>query len=274
MHESQKLDECAIESLLLQHLANTGYACKSGKEIERVSSEWILESAFKEAVRRINFADSTQCNLALSMESQEQLISEALAKLKALENEELLESNAKCHAYLTQGIPLEVLLDGEMRGILLQVLDFENPQNNTFLCANQLHFESKMSKRPDIVLFVNGLPLVVCELKNPLDENATLQNAYNQLQTYKAQIPTLFIPNVLCMVSDGLNSKVGSLSADFVRFMVWKNEESNTQMPLMPDVLKPHNLLEFTRFFVLFEKETFNDKTGLSTTKIIKKIAA
>ena len=161
-----------------------------------------------------------------------------------------------------------------MRGILLQVLDFENPQNNHFLACNQLHFESKMPKRPDIVLFVNGLPLVVCELKNPLDENATLQNAYNQLQTYKAQIPTLFIPNVLCMVSDGLNSKVGSLSGDFVRFMVWKNEESNTQMPLMPDVLKPHNLLEFTRFFVLFEKETFNDKTGLSTTKIIKKIAA
>ena len=270
----QLLNERTIESLLLQSLANAGYDYKSGKDLERKSEEWILESEFKEAVRRINFADSKPCNLNLSYESQEQLINEALAKLKALENEELLESNAKCHAYLTQGIPLEVLLDGEMRGILLQVLDFENPQNNTFLCANQLHFESKMPKRPDIVLFVNGLPLVVCELKNPLDENATLQNAYNQLQTYKAQIPTLFIPNVLCMISDGLNSKVGSLSGDFVRFMVWKNEESNTQMPLMPDVLKPHNLLEFTRFFVLFEKETFNDKTGLSTTKIIKKIAA
>lgn len=274
MQEPQKLDENAVESLLLQSLANAGCDYKSGKELERVSKEWILESEFKDAVRRINFADSKPCNLNLSYKSQEQLISEALAKLKALENEELLESNTKCHAYLTQGIPLEVLLDGEIRGILLQVLDFENPQNNTFLCANQLHFESKMPKRPDIVLFVNGLPLVVCELKNPLDENATLQNAYNQLQTYKAQIPTLFIPNVLCMVSDGLNSKVGSLSGDFVRFMVWKNEESNTQMPLMPDVLKPHNLLEFTRFFVLFEKETFNDKTGLSTTKIIKKIAA
>lgn len=274
MQEPQKLDENAVESLLLQSLANAGYTCKSGKELERNSKEWILESEFRDAVRRINFADSKQCNLNLSQETQEQLINEALAKLKALENEELLESNAKCHAYLTQGIPLEVLLDGEIRGILLQVLDFENPQNNTFLCANQLHFESKMPKRPDIVLFVNGLPLVVCELKNPLDENATLQNAYNQLQTYKAQIPTLFIPNVLCVVSDGLNSKVGSLSADFVRFMVWKNEESNTQMPLMPDVLKPHNLLEFTRFFVLFEKETFNDKTGLSTIQINKKIAA
>lgn len=274
MQEPQKLDENAVESLLLQSLANAGYDYKSGKELERNSKEWILESEFRDAVRRINFADSKPCNLNLSYKSQEQLINEALAKLKTLENEELLESNAKCHTYLTQGIPLEVLLDGEIRGILLQVLDFENPQNNTFLCANQLHFESKMPKRPDIVLFVNGLPLVVCELKNPLDENATLQNAYNQLQTYKAQIPTLFIPNVLCMVSDGLNSKVGSLSGDFVRFMVWKNEESNTQMPLMPDVLKPHNLLEFTRFFVLFEKETFNDKTGLSTTKIIKKIAA
>lgn len=274
MQEPQNLDENAVESLLLQSLENAGYDYKSGKDLERVSKEWILESEFRDAVWRINFADSKPCNLALSQESQEQLINEALAKLKALENEELLESNAKCHAYLTQGIPLEVLLDGEIRGILLQVLDFENPQNNTFLCTNQLHFESKMPKHPDIALFVNGLPLVVCELKNPLDENATLQNAYNQLQTYKAQIPTLFIPNVLCMVSDGLNSKVGSLSEDFVRFMVWKNEESNTQIPLMPDVLKPHNLLEFTRFFVLFEKETFNDKTGLSTTKIIKKIAA
>ena len=167
MQEPQKLDENAVESLLLQSLANAGCDYKSGKELERVSKEWILESEFKDAVRRINFADSKPCNLNLSYKSQEQLINEALVKLKALENEELLESNTKCHAYLTQGIPLEVLLDGEMRGILLQVLDFENPQNNTFLCANQLHFESKMPKRPDIVLFVNGLPLVVCELKNP-----------------------------------------------------------------------------------------------------------
>ncbi|WP_334086956.1 type I restriction endonuclease subunit R, partial [Helicobacter typhlonius] len=174
-----------------------------------------------------------------------------------------------------QGIPLEVLLDGEMRGILLQVLDFENPQNNHFLCANQLYFESKMPKRPDVVLFINGLPLVVCELKNPLNPNATLQNAYHQIQTYKAQIPMLFISNALCMVSDGLNSKVGSLSADFTRFMVWKDEDkTNTQMPQIPDVLKPHNLLEFTRFFIFFEKETFYDKAGLSTTKINKKIAA
>ncbi|WP_334084643.1 type I restriction endonuclease subunit R [Helicobacter typhlonius] len=275
MQEPQKLDENAVESLLLQSLTNAGYDYKSGKELERNSKEWILESEFKEAVQRINFADSKPCNLALSQETQEQLISEALARLKALENEELLEANAKCHAYLTQGIPLEVLLDGEMRGILLQVLDFENPQNNHFLCANQLHFESKMPKRPDVMLFVNGLPLVVCELKNPLNPNATLQNAYHQIQTYKAQIPMLFISNALCMVSDGLNSKVGSLSADFTRFMVWKDEDkTNTQMPQIPDVLKPHNLLEFTRFFIFFEKETFYDKAGLSTTKINKKIAA
>ncbi|WP_334086901.1 type I restriction endonuclease, partial [Helicobacter typhlonius] len=140
MQEPQKLDENAIESLLLQHLENAGYDYKSGKELERKSEEWILEGAFKEAVWRINFADSKPCNLNLSYKIQEQLINEALARLKALENEELLEANAKCYAYLTQGIPLEVLLDGEMRGILLQVLDFENPQNNHFLCANQLYF--------------------------------------------------------------------------------------------------------------------------------------
>ena len=273
--QTDTLNEATIESLLLQHLENAGYDYKSGKELERKSEEWILEGTFKEAVRRINFADSKPCNLNLSYKIQEQLISEALARLKALENEELLEANAKCHAYLTQGIPLEVLLDGEMRGILLQVLDFENPQNNHFLCANQLYFESKMPKRPDVVLFINGLPLVVCELKNPLNPNATLQNAYHQIQTYKAQIPMLFISNALCMVSDGLNSKVGSLSADFTRCMVWKDEDkTDTQMPQIPDVLKPHNLLEFTRFFILFEKETFYDKAGLSTTQINKKIAA
>ena len=135
MQEPQKLDENAVESLLLQSLANAGYTHKSGKELERNSKEWIFESEFRDAVRRINFADSKHCNLALSQETQEQLINEALAKLKALENGELLESNAKCHTYLTQGIPLEVLLGGEMRGILLQVLDFENPQNNHFLCT-------------------------------------------------------------------------------------------------------------------------------------------
>lgn len=134
MQEPQKLDENTIESLLLQHLANAGYTYKSGKELERVSKEWILEGEFKEAVRRINFADSKPCNLNLSYEIQEQLISEALARLKALENEELLEANAKCHAYLTQGIPLEVLLDGEMRGILLQVLDLKTRKTITF-CA-------------------------------------------------------------------------------------------------------------------------------------------
>ncbi|MGI0406997.1 type I restriction endonuclease [Helicobacter himalayensis] len=272
MQDLQPLNEKSVESLLLQDLANAGYTCKSGKELERTSKEWILEKEFKEAVWKINFADSRHCNLSLNKEAQERLIEQGLAKLKALENDELLESNAKCHAYLTQGIPLEVLFCGEARGFVLQIVDFQTPQNNHFLCANQLHLNVKTSKRPDVVLFVNGLPLVVCELKDPLDENATLESAYKQLQTYKAQIPTLFIPNVLCMVGDGLNSKVGSLSADFVRFMVWKNEDKpHTQMP---EVLQPHNLLEFMRFFIIFEKETLNDKIGLSAIQINKKLAA
>ncbi|MCX2683763.1 type I restriction endonuclease subunit R [Campylobacter sp. MIT 21-1685] len=270
----QKLNEVAIESLLLEHLANAGYETTSGKDLECKSNDWLLKGAFKESVRKINFTDSTSHlhTLNLNYETQERLLDEALNKLKALENLPLLEANEQCTAYLTQGITLEVLCEGQMRGVLLHLLDFTNPQNNTFLACNQLHFNAKLPKRPDVVLFINGFPVVVCELKNPLSENATLQNAYNQLQTYKAQIPALFIPNVLCMVSDGLNSKVGSVSADYERFMQWRNEDkSYTQML---DVLKLHNLLEFTRFFVLFEKESFYDKSGLSTTQINKKIAA
>lgn len=123
------------------------------------------------------------------------------------------------------------------------------------------------------MLFINGLPVVVCELKNPLDANATLESAHQQIQTYKAQIPFLFIPNVLCMLSDGLNGKIWSLSADFARFMVWRNE--NQALPLgMPAALEPHTLLEILRFFIVFEKQTFNDKSGLSSTQIVKKLAA
>ncbi len=275
MQETQPLNESAIESLLLEHLAHAGYTCKSGKEIERKSDEWILENEFREAVRRINFnADSKySCKLKLDQDTQERLLDEALAKLKALENEELLEANVKCHAYLALGITLEVFIEGEIRGVLLRLVDFENLANNTFVACNQLYFHAQMPKQPDIVLFVNGLPLVVCELKNPLNENATLESAYQQIQTYKAQIPFLFIPNVLCVLSDGLNSKVGSLSADFTRFMRWRSEDKSLLLEIL-EVLKPCTLLEILRFFIVFEKQTFNDKSGLSTTQIIKKLAA
>ncbi|WP_290879032.1 type I restriction endonuclease [Helicobacter sp.] len=146
--QTDTLNERAIESLLLEHLANAGYICKSGKEIERKGGEWMLENEFREAVQRVNFgADSRHlCNLALSIESQERLISEALQKLKALENEELMEANAKCHAYLTRGITLEVFFEGETRGVLLRLLDFENPSNNSLLACNQLHFAAPMPK--------------------------------------------------------------------------------------------------------------------------------
>lgn len=269
------LNEKAIEYLLLEHLATLGYQCKSGKDLERTSSEWVLENVFREAVHRINFnADSkTFCNLNLNTDMQERLLDEALQKLKALENIELLEANAKCTAYLTRGIPLEVFFEGETRGILLHLIDFEKLANNTFVACNQLHFESQMPKRQDLVLFVNGLPLVVCELKNPLDLNATLESSYQQIQTYKAQIPHLFIPNLLCVLSDGLNSKVGSLSADFMRFMRWRSEDKSLPLEIL-EVLKPRTLLEILRFFVVFEKQTLSDKRGLASTQIIKKIAA
>ncbi|TLD83275.1 hypothetical protein LS70_005890 [Helicobacter sp. MIT 11-5569] len=144
-----KLNEATIESLLLEGLATLGYEYKNAKDLERKGNAWILENEFRESMHRINFginfnADSKMPYLPL--ETQERLINEALAKLKALENEELLESNAKCSAYLTQGIKLEITIEGETRGVLLQLIDFQNPFNNHFLACNQLHFEFKMSK--------------------------------------------------------------------------------------------------------------------------------
>jgi type I restriction enzyme R subunit len=117
-----------------------------------------------------------------------------------------------------------------LRGDLVWLVDFSNPENNDFVVANQLTvIENGVNKRPDVVLFVNGLPLVVIELKNATDENASVKSAYKQLQTYKATIPSLFTYNGLMIVSDGLEAKAGSLSAELSRFMAWKTADGKEE---------------------------------------------
>lgn len=127
---------------------------------------------------------------------------------------------------LTEGIKVTYQKDGHNRGDLVWLIDFKNPENNDFIVANQFTvIENNVNKRPDMILFVNGLPLVVIELKNPVDENATARSAFKQLQTYKQAIPSLFTYNGLMIVSDGLEAKAGSISAGFSRFMAWKTSD-------------------------------------------------
>ena len=179
---------------------------------------------------------------------------------------DLLERNRAFYALLRNGVPVSYRVDGETQTRQAMLVDFENPQANAFVAVNQLEIRGTRGKRiPDVILFVNGLPLVVLELKNPLDEKADLRAAFNQLQTYKAEIGDLFVFNQLLLVSDGTDARIGSLSADWQRFMPWRvvDESANSAgVPFADELagvveglLRPDTLLDYLRFFVLFERD-------------------
>ena len=185
---------------------------------------------------------------------------------------------------MTEGINVSYQKDGQDRGDLVWLIDFEHPENNEFVVANQFTvIENNQNKRPDLVLFVNGLPLVVIELKNATDENATIKSAYKQLETYKQTIPSLFTYNALLVISDGLEAKAGSLSAGLSRFMAWKSEDGKAEAShlvsqletLINGMLNKTTLLDLIRYFVVFEKSKKEDlKTGVISINTVKKIAA
>ena len=174
--------------------------------------------------------------------------------------------------------------DGMERGERVWLVDFEDPWNNEFIVVNQFTIiENGHNRRPDVILFVNGLPLVIIELKNAADENATIESAYRQIETYKQQIPSLFTYNELIIISDGLEARAGSLSAGFSRFTAWKSEDGeHIASPLMSQLevlingmLEKDTLLDIIRSFTVFEKQKTEDlKTGITTIKTVKKIAA
>jgi type I restriction enzyme R subunit len=187
----------------------------------------------------------------------------------------LLAANRQMHRWLTQGLPITVMEAGEQRGIRLKLVDFDDPRANDWLVVNQLAVQgSKFNRRPDVVVYVNGLPLAVLELKNPAEPKADIWAAYNQLQTYKTDIPDLFIANVLLVITDGVNARVGSLSADRERFQQWRVIDQEQELhplgkhreleTLVRGVFDPRRFLDFLHFFCLFEEDG----------RIIKKIAA
>jgi len=185
----------------------------------------------------------------------------------------LIKSNKAFHQLLLEGVKVEFKLDGKAKTDYVQLIDFANVANNQFLVVNQFTITgTKGSRRPDVIVFINGLPLVVIELKNPADSSADIWSAYQQLQTYKDEISDLFVFNEALVVSDGLSARVGSLTANKERFLPWRTLESEDDKPLfeyrletlVKGFFKPELLLDYIHYFVLFEQD--GDKT-------IKKIA-
>lgn len=209
---------------------------------------------------------------------------DAIKQIQRLNSPELIANNEGFHRMLTEGIKVTYQDRGHERGDLVWLMDFAKHENNEFVVANQFTvIENHQNKRPDLVLFVNGLPLVVIELKNAVDENATVRAAYNQLQTYKQVIPSLFTYNGMLVLSDGLEAKVGSLSADLSRFMAWKTADGKLEASslisqletLVNGMLNKATLLDLLRHFIVFEKSKREDPvTGVVSISTVKKLAA
>ncbi len=234
--------------------------------------EVVLKDTLEEAIARLN----PQIPAAAR--------AEALKAVLSVYSPQLIAANEAFHKMLAEGVPVTVRKDGADRGERVWLVDYQQPQNNVFFAINQFTIvERNQNKRPDIILYVNGLPLVVVELKNPADANATIRKAFDQIQTYKAVIPGLFFYNAFCVISDGLEARAGTLSSPFSRFQAWKTidgkKESghnvNQLEVLLGGMLNKATFLDLVRNFIVFEKDKKTDpQTGLTQVETIKKIAA
>ena len=269
------LYESHIEEHVIALLQQQGYEYISPEqqETERESaSNVLLRDRLKSAISRLN------SELPANVRKQAQ------REVTALSGQNLIESNEKFYDMLIEGVREEHQKDGETVGAQVKLIDFENPQNNDFAVCNQFSItENNITKRPDVVVFINGMPVAALELKNPTDEKATVQTAFNQLQTYKQTIPGLFCYNGVLVASDGLEARAGSLTSGWSRFMAWKTvdgkrEDSKTTPQietLIKGMLRPDVLIDLIRNFTVFEStRDQNTETGLTTVKKEKKIAA
>ena len=263
------LSEADIEQGLLELLQSLGWATTSddligpdGKAPERESHDVVvLHQRLAAAVARLN--------PHLPMEAR----SDAIRKLTQSELPNLLEENRRVHQLLTEGVDVEYYAnDGVLTAGKVLLLDFDRPENNDWLAVQQLVVISgQHQRRPDVALFVNGLPLAVIELKAPGSAGANLVGAFNQLQTYKQQIAALFQTNALLVTSDGITARVGSLSADLERFMPWRTTDGKSVLPkgqpelptLIEGVFAPRRFLDLLRWFTAF------GETGSGLVKII-----
>jgi type I restriction enzyme R subunit len=262
--------ESVVEEAALEWFAGLGYAVVGGpaiapgeSEAERKSyADVVLEGRLRDALERLNPAVP-----AAGLE-------EAFRKVMRISSPQLVDANRELHDYLVNGVSVEYLrADGSVGYDPVRLLDFDRPSENDWLVVNQLTVtENGHQRRPDIVVFVNGLPLAILELKNAAAENATVWDAFMQLQTYKAELPALHVFNELLVASDGLNARLGTLTADRERFSPWRTIEGEELAPaslsqlevLIRGVFEPRRLLDLVRFYVVYEPDE---------DRVLKKVA-
>ena len=266
-----RLSEADVEAVALEWLSDLGWLVLRGPDIapdtshaERASySQVVLEGRLRDAL--------AQLNPELPVSS----LDDAFKKLILPAGSTLGARNRACHRMLVDGVTVEYrTADGQIRGAQARVIDFDTPENNDWLAVNQFTVtENRNTRRPDIVLFLNGLPLGVIELKNPTDEDSTIGSAWQQLQTYQAELPALFAMNEILIVSDGLEARIGALGAGREWFQAWRTfggevspDPGQTALQvLLEGVCPPDRFLAFLRDFIVFD----DDGSGA----LVKKLA-
>ena len=224
-----------------------------GPDIERDFYSPFYEEVLIESLYRINHGATNDA------------IQDALFKLKNFENGELVQKNAIFMDYLQNGIPVRYFVDGEERSSIVYLVDYKNTENNSFVVANQWTFIENSNKRPDLILFLNGLPIVLMELKSPSREETDASEAYRQLRNYMQEIPSMFIYNAICVMSDQLISKAGTITSGEDRFMEWKTKDGNyenTQYAqfdtFFEGIFQKERLLDIIKNFICFSNEGIN----------------
>lgn len=265
------MTENEIELMAIELFKKLGYSYICATELDRNYEEVLLKDRLLNALEKIN------PSLPYSA------IEDSIKQIERIKSSELLSDNEAFHKLLVEGVKVDIQKDGVTRGEIVRLVDFDDISNNDFIVVNQfIIIENGNHKRPDIILFINGLPLVVIELKNAVDENATIKSAHNQIGTYKSLIPSLFTYNAFCVISDGIKAKAGTISADFSRYMAWKSRDGKTEADklapqldtLINGMLNPLVLLDLVRSFIVFEKSKKEDKNGIITIETIKKLSA
>ena len=251
MTYTNPVNEEAYENSIIELFEELGYTHVYGPDVEtRDFTSPLYEAVLTNSLHQIN------PNLP------DEAINEALFKLKNFENAELTQKNAVFMDYLQNGITVRYTEKGEPRDTIVYLIDYENPDNNSFIIANQWTFIENSEKRPDVLLFINGLPLVLMELKSPSREETDASEAYRQIQNYKHEIPSMFIYNAICVMSDLAVSKAGTITSDETRFMEWKTVDGsyeNTKYAqfdtFFNGIFEKSRLLDILENFICFSNE-------------------
>ena len=255
-----KTSETTLELTVLEWFASLGWQTALGPDISPDGPA--CERADYGQVVLIERLQTALANINPNIPAN--TIADAVRKIIRTDSPSLIENNRRFHRMLTDGVDVSYMKDGREVHDKVWLLDLEDIDNNDWLAVNQFTvIEDQKNRRPDVVVFVNGLPLAVIELKNPADEKATLRHAFNQLQTYKADIPGLFVYNELLVISDGLEARSGTLTSGWDRFMPWRTIDGKDVAPrgsvelevLLKGVFEKQRFLDLVLNFVVFDDD-------------------